>query len=57
MFNFILGFMSGIYLGTYHNDTCKPIMNRLVDCLKKEFNNKLNNLEEHANKDDSTKDN
>ena len=57
MFNFILGFMSGVYLGTYHNDTCRPIMNRLVDCLKKEFNNKLNNLEDHANKDDSTKDN
>lgn len=53
MFNFILGFMSGIYLGTYHNDTCRPIMNRLTDCLKNEFNRKLNDLE---SKDKDTKD-
>ena len=55
MFNFILGFVSGMYLGTYHNDTCKPIMNRLTDCLKKEFNRSLNNLEER-NKDNEDKD-
>ena len=55
MFNFILGFMSGIYLGTYHNDTCRPIMNRLTDCLKNEFNRKLNDLES-KNSDDNSKD-
>lgn len=51
MFNFILGFVSGIYLGTYHNETCKPIVDRLTECLKKEFNTRLNNLEEQSNKD------
>ena len=53
MFNFILGFMSGIYLGTYHNDTCRPIMNRLTDCLKNEFNRKLNELESKNSNDES----
>lgn len=57
MFNFILGFASGIYIGTYHNETCKPIMNRLFDCMKKEFNKSLNNLEENSNNKDNTKDN
>ena len=49
MFNFILGFAGGIYLGTYHNDVCKPIMDRLCDCMKKEFHKSLNNLEDHSN--------
>ena len=54
MFNFILGFMGGIYLGTYHTTTCKPILERLSDCVKKEFNSKLNELES-KNKDSETK--
>ena len=49
----MLGFMSGIYLGTYHNETCLPIMNRLSDCLKNEFNRKLNDLESKNSNDDS----
>lgn len=57
MLNFILGFASGIYIGTYHNETCKPIMNRLLDCMKKEFNKSLNDLEEHSSKEDNPKDN
>lgn len=57
MLNFILGFASGIYIGTYHNETCKPIMNRLLDCMKKEFNKSLNDLEEHSSKEDNPRDN
>jgi len=58
MLNFMLGFMSGIYLGTYHNETCLPIMNRLTDCLKNEFNRKLNDFEskDKDSKDKDTKD-
>ena len=57
MLNFILGFASGIYIGTYHKETCKPIMNRLLDCMKKEFNKSLNDLEEHSSKEDNPRDN
>ena len=53
MFNFILGFMSGIYLGTYHTTTCKPILERLSDCVKKEFHTKLNDMESR-NKDSNS---
>ena len=55
MWNFMLGFMSGIYLGTYHNQTCLPIMNRLSDCLKNEFNRKLNEIESKNSNDDDSK--
>ena len=56
MFNFILGFVGGIYLGTYHNSTCKPIMDRLSDCVKNEFNRKLNEIESKETNDKDTND-
>jgi hypothetical protein len=51
MLNFILGFMSGVYLGTYHNETCKPVMNRIIDCMKKEYDNSKNYIPKDS-KDD-----
>ena len=32
MIRFIIGFGLGLYTGTYYN--CKPIIDRLQDCIK-----------------------
>ena len=56
MFNFGFGFVGGMYLGTYHNSTCKPIIDRLYDCVIYEFNRKLNEIES-KDKDTNNKDN
>jgi hypothetical protein len=37
MLNFILGFASGLYVGTYNHKTCRPCLERISDCFKKEF--------------------
>ena len=32
MLRILVGFVSGVYVGTYYN--CKPIIERLKDCIK-----------------------
>ena len=48
MFRFFLGFAAGIYTGTYYN--CKPIMDRLQECIKENIPEHLNNIEEKNRK-------
>ena len=43
MFRFFLGFAAGIYTGTYYN--CKPIIDRLQECIKENIPEHLNNIE------------
>ena len=33
MFRLVIGFVGGVYVGTYYN--CKPIIERVKDCIKK----------------------
>ena len=40
MFQFFLGFVSGIYIGTHYE--CKPFINKMVDFLKNYFPEKKN---------------
>ena len=32
MFRVLVGFVSGVYVGTYYN--CRPVIERLKDCIK-----------------------
>ena len=32
MWQFVLGFSSGVYVGTYYD--CKPMIIRAIDCIK-----------------------
>lgn len=40
MFRFLLGFAAGIYTGTYYN--CKPIVDRIQECIKENIPEQLN---------------
>ena len=37
MLNFMLGFASGLYVGTFNHKTCRPCLERVSDGFKKEF--------------------
>mgnify|MGYP000162005229 FL=1 len=52
MFNFILGFVSGVYIGTFNHQTCKPCLDRFTDCFKKEFNRMTTSDDKSDDKDD-----
>ena len=47
----MLGFSSGLYIGTYYSDYCKPYLDRLLDCLKKEINKSKEIKDDKVNKD------
>ena len=44
MFRFFLGFAAGIYTGTYYN--CKPIIDRLQECIRENIPKELNDIKE-----------
>jgi|TARA_B110000967_G_scaffold19640_1_gene18316 hypothetical protein len=44
----MLGFASGLYVGTFNHKTCRPCLERVSDCFKKEFDR----MTESYNKDD-----
>jgi len=48
MLNFMLGFASGLYVGTFNHKTCRPCLERVSDCFKKEFDR----MTESYNKND-----
>lgn len=54
MFNFILGFVSGVYIGTFNHQTCKPCLDRFTDCFKKEFDRMTTSDDKSDNKDDKS---
>ena len=51
MFSFIFGFSGGLYIGTYYSEFCKPYLNRVLDCLKKELNKNTKNINDNENKE------
>jgi hypothetical protein len=57
MFNFILGFISGVYVGTYNHSTCRPCLERFTDCFKKEFDRITTNLDNKTSEDNNNNEN
>jgi len=47
----MLGFSGGLYIGTYYSDYCKPYLDRVLACLKKELHKNIENNKDNENKD------
>lgn len=52
MLNFILGFVGGVYVGTYNHQTCKPCLERITNCFKKEYDRFIESYDKDNKKSD-----
>ena len=55
MLNFMLGFASGLYVGTFNHKTCRPCLERVSDCFKKEFDRMTESTESTESTDKNDK--
>ena len=53
MFRVFIGFVSGVYVGTYYN--CKPLIEKMRECFKNNFPEEKEKKEEKVDNQDEKK--